>query len=143
MAHDTTLSPFAPATQPEIPAIKGVRFDAVEAGIKYKGRKDLMLAVLDEGTVAGGVLTKSRTCSAAVNWCRERLQSGQARAVVVNAGNANAFTGKKGDDAVRLTAEAAAEAVGCKTDEVYLASTGVIGEPMDAGAFAHSIKEMA
>ncbi|MEM7747539.1 MAG: bifunctional glutamate N-acetyltransferase/amino-acid acetyltransferase ArgJ, partial [Pseudomonadota bacterium] len=113
------------------------------AGIKYKGRKDLMLAVLDEGTVAGGVLTKSRTCSAAVNWCRERLKSGQARAVVVNAGNANAFTGKKGDDAVRLTAEAAADAVGCKTDEVYLASTGVIGEPMDAGAFAHSIKEMA
>ncbi|MEM6499329.1 MAG: bifunctional glutamate N-acetyltransferase/amino-acid acetyltransferase ArgJ [Pseudomonadota bacterium] len=143
MAHDTTLSPFAPATQPDIPAIKGVRFDAVEAGIKYRGRKDLMLAVLDAGTVAGGVLTKSRTCSAAVSWCRDRLQSGQARAVVVNAGNANAFTGKKGDEAVRLTAEAAAEAVGCQTDEVYLASTGVIGEPMDAGAFAHRIKEMA
>ncbi len=143
MAHDTTVSPFAPASQPDIPAIKGVRFDAVEAGIKYKGRKDLMLAILDEGTVAGGVLTKSRTCSAAVTWCRDRLQTGKARAVVVNAGNANAFTGKKGDDAVRLTAEAAAGAVGCKLEEVYLASTGVIGEPMDAGAFAHQIKQMA
>ena len=143
MAHDTTPSPFAPASQPDVPAIKGVRFDAIEARIKYKGRKDLMLAVLDEGTVAGGVLTKSRTCSAAVSWCRDRLKTGKARAVVVNAGNANAFTGKKGDDAVQLTAEAAAKAVGCEVDEVYLASTGVIGEPMDAGAFAHRITEMA
>ena len=143
MAHDTTLSPFAPAKHPEVPAIKGVRFAAVEAGIKYKGRTDLMLAVLEPGSVAGGVLTKSRTCSAAVNWCRDKLKSGQARAVVVNAGNANAFTGRKGDEAVQLTAEAAAKAVGCKTDEVYLASTGVIGEPMDAGAFAHRIQEMA
>ncbi|MGI9426720.1 MAG: bifunctional glutamate N-acetyltransferase/amino-acid acetyltransferase ArgJ [Hyphomicrobiaceae bacterium] len=143
MAHDTTLSPFAPASLPTMPNITGVRFAAIEAGLKYKGRKDLMLAVLDDGTVAGGVLTTSKTCSAAVLWCRERLTRGSARALVVNAGNANAFTGKRGDEAVRMTAEAAANAVACGVEDVYLASTGVIGEPMDAGGFAHRITGMA
>ena len=102
-----------------------------------------MLAVLDEETVVGGVLTTSKTCSAAVLWCRERLTRGTARALVVNAGNANAFTGKRGDEAVRMTAEAAADAVACGIEDVYLASTGVIGEPMDAGGFAHRLTGMA
>ena len=97
-----------------MPKVAGVRFAAVEAGIKYRGRKDLMLAVLDEGSVAGGVLTTSKTCSAPVLWCRERLKTGNARAVVVNAGNANAFTGHRGVEAVQMTADAAATAVGCR-----------------------------
>lgn len=143
MSSAIPISPFAPATSPEMPVIAGVSFAAVEAGIKYRGRKDLMLAILDEGTVAAGVLTTSKTCSAPVLWCRERLKTGHARAVVVNAGNANAFTGRKGDEAVQLTADAAAAAVGCKPEEVYLASTGVIGEPLDATEFAHRLADMA
>ena len=143
MAKAPKVSPFAPASSPTVPVIAGVRFATAEAGIRYKGRTDLLLAVLDEGTVAAGVTTKSKTCSSAVLWCREALKTGTARAVVVNSGNANTFTGKKGADAVRITAEAAAKAVGAKPEEIYIASTGVIGEPMDASKFAHLLDSMA
>lgn len=77
---DAAVSPFAPKALPEVPVIDGVRFAACEAGIKYRNRKDLMIAVMDEGTVAAGVLTQSKTCSAPVLWCRESLKSGRARA---------------------------------------------------------------
>jgi glutamate N-acetyltransferase/amino-acid N-acetyltransferase len=138
MAHgDAKISPFAPAKLPEVPAIDGVRFAACEAGIRYKNRKDLMVAVLDPGTVAAGVLTQSKTCSAPVLWCRQSLKGGKARILVVNSGNANAFTGSKGRATVERTAEFATKAVGCTPDEVYLASTGVIGEPLEAEKFAH------
>ena len=143
MAKAPKVSPFAPKALPTVPAIDGVRFATAEAGIRYKGRTDLLLAVLDEGTVAAGVTTKSKTCSSAVLWCREALKTGSARAVVVNSGNANTFTGKKGADAVRITAESAANAVGAKPEEIYIASTGVIGEPMDASKFAHLLDGMA
>ncbi len=143
MAKAPKVSPFAPKSSPTVPAIEGVRFATAEAGIRYKGRTDLLLAVLDEGTVAGGVTTKSKTCSAAVLWCRDALKSGRARAVVVNSGNANTFTGKRGADAVRITAEAAAKAVGADPLDVYVSSTGVIGEPMDASKFAHLLDGLA
>jgi glutamate N-acetyltransferase/amino-acid N-acetyltransferase len=143
MAGFVKVSPFAPKSVPTLPAIPGVRFAAVEGGLKYKGRKDLMLAVVSTGTVAAGVLTRSKTCSPAVTWCRDQLEHGQARAVVVNAGNANAFTGKAGSDAVKLTADAAAAAVDCKPEEVFIASTGVIGEPMDVSTFAKLLGDMA
>ena len=143
MAKAPKVSPFAPKARPTVSAIDGVRFATAEAGIRYKGRTDLLLAVLDEGTVAAGVTTKSKTCSSAVLWCREALKTGSARAVVVNSGNANTFTGKKGADAVRITAESAANAVGAKPEEIYIASTGVIGEPMDASKFAHLLDGMA
>ncbi len=144
MAHgDAKVSPFAPAKIAEVPAIDGVRFAACEAGIKYKNRKDLMLAVFDAGTTAAGVLTQSKTCSAPVLWCRQSLKSGQARALVVNSGNANAFTGKKGVDAVEITAEFAGKATGAPKNEIYLASTGVIGEPLEAGKFAHLLEGLA
>jgi glutamate N-acetyltransferase/amino-acid N-acetyltransferase len=143
MAGFVKVSPFAPKSLPEMPVIAGARFAAVEAGLRYKGRKDLMLTILSPGTVAAGVTTRSKTCSAPVLWCREQLKHGKARAVVVNAGNANAFTGNKGHDTVRITADAAAAAVGCKPEEVYIASTGVIGEPMDASSFARLLKELA
>lgn len=126
-----------------MPLVEGVRFAACEAGIRYKGRKDLMLAVLAEGTVAAGVLTQSKTCSAPVLWCRENLKHGTARALVVNSGNANAFTGRKGHEAVTITADVAAKAVECRPQDVYLASTGVIGEPLDAASFAHHLTQLA
>jgi glutamate N-acetyltransferase / amino-acid N-acetyltransferase len=138
MAHgDAKVSPFAPAQIAEVPAIDGVRFAACEAGIRYKNRKDLMVAVLDPGTTAAGVLTQSKTCSAPVLWCRQSLKGGKARILVVNSGNSNAFTGRKGREAVQMTADFAGRAAGCTPDEVYLASTGVIGEPLDASVFAH------
>ena len=140
---DKGTSPFAPAFLPELQNVKGVRLAAIEAGIRYKGRKDLMLALFDEGTIAAGALTKSKTSSAAVFWCRERLQQGRAQALVVNAGNANAFTGYRGAEAVRITAAAAADAAGCPLDEVYIASTGVIGEPLEAGEFSYRLQGMA
>jgi glutamate N-acetyltransferase/amino-acid N-acetyltransferase len=128
---------------PDVPAIAGVRLATAEAGIRYKGRTDLLLAVLDSGTTVAGVLTRSKTRSAPVDWCAKRLAMGRARALVVNSGNANAFTGKKGREAVVITAEAAARAVGCTPEEVLVASTGVIGEPMEAGKFAHLLGKLA
>ena len=144
MAHgDAKISPFAPAKLAEVPAIDGVRFAVGEAGIKYKNRKDLMIAVMDAGTSAAGVLTQSKTCSAPVLYCRESLKSGKARVLVVNSGNSNAFTGKKGREAVEMTAEFAAKATGAAKNEIYLASTGVIGEPLDAAKFAHLLDGLA
>ena len=91
-----TISPFAPASLPDVPLVAGRGLAACEAGIRYKGRTDLLLAVLAPGTNVAGVLTRSKTCSAPVLWCRHGLAQGKARALVVNSGNANAFTGKKG-----------------------------------------------
>jgi glutamate N-acetyltransferase/amino-acid N-acetyltransferase len=133
----STVSPFAPARLPELPQVPGVAFATCAAGIRYANRTDLMLAVLQPGTAVAGVLTRSKTSSAPVLWCRESLPSGRAQALVVNSGNANAFTGRKGAEATRMTAEAAAAAVGCAPSEVYVSSTGVIGEPLDASKFAH------
>jgi glutamate N-acetyltransferase/amino-acid N-acetyltransferase len=143
MAKTAKTSPFAPASIAKMPAIEGVRFAAARAGIRYPNRDDLLLAALSEGTVAAGVTTRSKTCSAPVLWCREQLKHGCARGLVVNSGNANAFTGKKGHEAVRITVEAAARAIGSAPGEIYVASTGVIGEPMDAAKFAHLLDRMA
>ena len=137
MAKAARVSPFAPERLPEMPPVPGVRLAACAAGIRYPGRTDLMAVVLDEGTTVAGVLTRSKTCSAPVLWCREGLKHGKARVLVVNSGNANAFTGKKGSEAARITAEAAAKARGCSPREVFISSTGVIGEPLDAAKFAH------
>jgi glutamate N-acetyltransferase/amino-acid N-acetyltransferase len=136
-------SPFAPKSLVIPPQVAGVRFGTAAAGVRYAGRTDLMLATFSEGTVAAGVTTTSKTCSAPVLWCREQLAHGRARALVVNSGNANAFTGRKGMEAVRATVEAAARAVGCAPSDVYVASTGVIGEPMDAGRIVAALPELA
>ena len=137
------VSPLAPKSYPDLPAIAGVRFATAEAGIKYKNRTDVLLMAFDEGTVAAGVLTRSKCSSAAVDWCRANLPGGKARGLVVNSGNANAFTGTKGKDSVQQTAEIAAKALGCSTGEIFLASTGVIGEPLDASKFAGVLDETA
>ena len=126
------VSPLAPARFPDMPPIAGVTLASAEAGVRYKGRTDVFLAELAPGTTVAGTLTKSLTASAPVEWCRANLADGTGRAVLVNSGNANAFTGKKGYDGAVATAEAAARAIGCKPSEVFLASTGVIGEPLPA-----------
>ncbi|HEY8215372.1 MAG TPA: bifunctional ornithine acetyltransferase/N-acetylglutamate synthase, partial [Methylocystis sp.] len=135
MAHDAPLSPLAPASAPEIPPLEGVRFAVGAAGVRYAGRTDVMLALLDAGTTVAGVFTKSKCPSAPVDWCRERLKGGKARALLVNSGNANAFTGKAGKESVKLSAKLAAAAAGVPEKQVFLASTGVIGEPLDATKF--------
>ena len=142
MAKHSDTSPFAPASLAELPPLEGVRFATAAAGIRYKGRTDLMVAELSEGTTAAGVLTQSKTASAPVLWCRKSLKKGKARILVVNSGNANAFTGRKGAEAVEITAAHASAAVDCKEHEVFLASTGVIGEPMDAEKFAHLLHDL-
>ena len=132
MAVMEHVSPLAPEAFPDMPEVAGVRLAVAESGVKYSGRTDLLLALLDPGATVAGVLTTSRTASAPVLWCREKLKSGYGRAIVVNAGNANAFTGAAGMETVRRTAEAAAERASCAPEEVLIASTGVIGEPFEA-----------
>ncbi len=131
----SAVSPLAPSDVPAMPVIEGVRLATAAAGIRYQGRTDVLLAVMDQGTAVAGVFTKSKCPSAPVEWCRVKLARGQARALVVNSGNANAFTGKSGRQAAALTAAIAGKAVGCGPHEVFLASTGVIGEPLDAAKF--------
>jgi len=121
------VSPLA-VPLPELPPLAGVRLGVTAAGIRYKGRPDLMLAELAPGTTVAGVFTRNKCPGAPVDWDRAALKGGKARAVVVNAGNANVFTGKAGREAVKATADAAAGLLGCKPREVFVASTGVIGE---------------
>ena len=137
----TPVSPLAPTDVPDMPVISGVKLATAAAGIRYQGRTDVLLAVMDKGTTVAGVFTQSKCPSAPVEWCRAKLsrggpsKGGFARALVVNSGNANAFTGKTGRQATTLTASIAAKALGCSPNEVFLASTGVIGEPLDATKF--------
>jgi glutamate N-acetyltransferase/amino-acid N-acetyltransferase len=142
-AKATPVSPLAPKTTPEVGEVAGVRFATAEAGIRYKGRTDVLLLALDKGTTVAGVFTRSKCPSAPVEWCRAQLAGGKARGLVVNSGNANAFTGKKGRVATELTAKLAAKALGCKPKEIFLASTGVIGEPLDATKYEGVLDETA
>ncbi|MBB6180023.1 bifunctional glutamate N-acetyltransferase/amino-acid acetyltransferase ArgJ [Pseudorhizobium flavum] len=137
-----SVSPLAPKSYPDMPPIRGLRMATAAAGIKYKNRTDVLLMVFDQPAAVAGVFTRSKCPSAPVDFCRANLPHGKARAVVVNSGNANAFTGLKGRAATELTAKSAASAVGCAENEVYLASTGVIGEPLDAGKFAGVLGDM-
>jgi glutamate N-acetyltransferase/amino-acid N-acetyltransferase len=131
----STISPLAPKNPPVLPPIDGIRLATAEAGIRYKGRTDVLLALFDQGTTVAGVFTKSKCPSAPVEWCRDKLKNGTARALVVNSGNANAFTGRTGRQSTAMTAASAAQVGGFKASDVYLASTGVIGEPLDATKF--------
>jgi len=137
------ISPFAPKRLAELPPIEGVRIATAAAGIRYPGRTDLLFALFDPGTSVAGVLTKSKTASAPVDWCRQHLGHGMARALVVNSGNANAFTGRRGREAVERTVEAAARAADCLEADVYVASTGVIGEPLDTRKFIGLLGDLA
>jgi len=126
------LSPLAPARFPDLPPLAGVKLATAHCGIRYQGRRDLMVAVLDPGTTVAGVLTRSLMPGAPVDWCRACLKRGKARAIVVNSGNSNVFTGRAGRAVVEETAKAMARLVGSDPREVYVASTGVIGDPPPA-----------
>ena len=137
------VSPLAPQSMPDMPEIAGVKLASAAAGIRYSGRTDLMLALCDPGTSVAGTLTRSACASAPVDWCRDRLGLGVARALLVNSGNANAFTGRRGELSCGAMAAAAAKAVGCRIDEVMVASTGVIGEPLDPAPVLATVSKLA
>ena len=124
------ISPLAPKKFPAIPKVAGVRLGAAACGERYQGRDDLLLAEFAPGTRVAGVLTQSQTPGAPVKWCREILPGGRARGLVVNAGNANVFTGRAGDAALRRTAKSAAKILNAPANEIFVASTGVIGEAL-------------
>src|ERR1700758_2611813 len=123
------VSPLAPARFPELAPIAGVRLAAFACGIRYTGRDDVMLAELAPGSAVAGVFTRSLTAGAPVLWCRECLAGGIARGIVVNSGNSNTFTGLVGKEVVEATAATTARLLGCDPKEVFISSTGVIGEP--------------
>jgi glutamate N-acetyltransferase/amino-acid N-acetyltransferase len=139
-------SPLAPARIPVLPPIAGVSLASVHCGIRYKERRDLMVAMLAPGTTVAGVFTRSKTRGAPVDWCREGLKGGSARAIVVNSGNSNTFTGRAGVAVVERTAAAMAQMADCRPREVFISSTGVIGDPPPAekiiGALPGLVREV-
>src|SRR5438270_9865010 len=136
------ISPLAPARFPELPPIAGVRLAAYAAGIRYQGRDDLMVAELAPGSTVAGVFTQSTMPGQPVIWCRECLPGGKVRAIVVNSGNANVFTGRAGRQVVESTAATAAGLFGCAPGEVFISSTGVIGEPPPADRISAALPKV-
>lgn len=124
------VSPLAPVSYPLLPPVAGVRLATAACGVRYAGRTDLLVAELAEGTNVAGVFTTSLTASAPVLACREALKNGKARMLVVNSGNSNAFTGKAGEEAVAAIRAAAASILSCGSEDIFTASTGVIGEKL-------------
>ncbi len=141
MAHP--VSPLAPEAFPSLEAIDGVSLATAQTGIRYKGRPDVLLALLAPGTTVAGCLTTSKSSSAPVDWCKAGLKQGKARALLVNAGNANAFTGKKGVATVKTVAKAASLQFKAKASEIFQASTGVIGEPLNPAFIVNALPELA
>jgi glutamate N-acetyltransferase/amino-acid N-acetyltransferase len=137
------VSPLAPASQPILPKIAGVRLSGASIGLKKAGGRDLMLAELAPGSTIAGALTRSLCPSAPVDWCRRALKEGKVRAIVVNSGNANAFTGNAGDRTVAATVSAAAKLFSCAPNEIFVASTGVIGQPVPPDRIASAIPAIA
>lgn len=143
-------SPLAPAAFPKLPDVRGLKAATASRGFYARRglmRDDVFLMAFDEGTAAAGVYTRSVTASADVLWCREALSSGQGngRALVVNSGNSNAFTGGKGKLKNEATLAAMTAALGVPKAACFLAATGVIGEPLSdpnyVGAIVPALKE--
>lgn len=122
--------------------MKGLKISTVNCGIKYKNRDDLLLVTFDDAANVAGVFTQSSMPAAPVVWCKKNIEKGVARALVVNAGNANAFTGKSGEEVVTKTVTAIASELGCKNEEVFVSSTGVIGEILKAELIEAQIPQM-
>ena len=137
-----SVSPLAPAAIADLPPIAGVRLAVADTGETYAARTDLMLALFDAPASVAGVFTTSQTASAPVELCREHLKGGMARAIIVNAGNANAFTGKRGESATAEVVRMLAEHIGCDERQVFAASTGVIGQPLDAAAITRHLTDL-
>ncbi|KRS19353.1 bifunctional glutamate N-acetyltransferase/amino-acid acetyltransferase ArgJ [Roseovarius indicus] len=144
MGATPPLSPLAPEAFPTLPEIGGVSFATAEAGVRYSGRRDVMLALLAPGTAMAGVFTRSATRSAAVLDCQKkiRFQSEAGAAIVVNSGNANAFTGRNGEEAVTAVTSAVAKTLDVPEARVFSSSTGVIGEPLPHGRIAAKLEEL-
>ena len=135
MAGILKISPLAPAGGfPDLPVIKGVRFATAAAGVKYKGRTDVMLAEVAAGSTIAGVFTRSSTRAAPVLDCQAKLgqveDPSKGFAILVNSGNANAFTGRNGIASVNAVTSGVSNALGIPQTHVYTSSTGVIGEPL-------------
>ena len=111
--------------------IAGIKFATTNCGIKYKNRDDLILAVFDDSTNVAGLFTKSKIVSQTILWCKKAIKNGRARALIVNAGNANTFTGKAGVKIVKKTVTTIAKNLNCKKEDIFVSSTGVIGEVFD------------
>ncbi len=137
------VSPLAPKSFPEMPAVAGARLATRACGVKYKDRTDVCLFAFDPGTTVAGVFTKSKTASAPVEWCRRALKGKKARAIIVNAGNANAFTGRAGKKSVDRVVDGVAGALDCPKGQVFAASTGVIGEPLPDQTITNALKALA
>jgi glutamate N-acetyltransferase/amino-acid N-acetyltransferase len=137
------ISPLAPERFPDLQPIAGVRLAAYAAGVRYSGRNDLMLAELAPGSTVAGVFTKSTMPGHPVTWCRQCLPGGKARAIVVNSGNSNVFTGRAGWQVVEATAATASRVIGCEPGEVFISSTGVIGEPPPPEKIVGALPEAA
>lgn len=144
MAKTLAVSPLAPASFPELPVIGGVDFAVAEAGVRYAGRTDVMLARLVPGSTVAGVFTRSATRSAPVLDCQEKLGGDQASgaAIIVNSGNSNAFTGRNGVDATRAVTTAVAAALDLPETRVFSSSTGVIGEPLPHDRITAKLDEL-
>lgn len=144
MAKEMPRSPLAPDSFPDLPVVSGVRFATTAAGVVYSGRTDVMLAVMDPGTAVAGVFTKSSTRSAPVLDCQAKIggSSDASAAILVNSGNANAFTGHYGQTSVAELTAAIAATTDVPTNRVFTASTGVIGEPMKHGRIVDKLMEL-
>jgi glutamate N-acetyltransferase / amino-acid N-acetyltransferase len=136
------VSPLAPGHMPRLEPLDGIGLATAAAGTRYKNRPDVLFALLPEGTAAAGCFTTSKARSAPVDWCAKHIKAGRARALVVNAGNANAFTGKAGVATVTAIAKATASALGCAPSEIFQASTGVIGEPFDPSPIINALPHL-
>ena len=144
MAEILHISPLAPEGFPDIGVIDGVRFSSAAAGVKYKGRTDVMLAQLSAGSTIAGVFTSSATRSAPVLDCQEKLGliSDEGAAIIVNSGNSNAFTGKIGTDAMKAVLTGVADKLSLSPERVFSASTGVIGEPLPADRIINKLDDL-
>ncbi len=144
MAEILHISPLAPEGFPDIGVIDGVRFSSAAAGVKYKGRTDVMLAQLSAGSTIAGVFTSSATRSAPVLDCQEKLGliSDEGAAIIVNSGNSNAFTGKIGTDAMKAVVTGVADKLSLSPERVFSASTGVIGEPLPADRIINKLDDL-
>ena len=123
----------------KIPAIAGVRIAGVAAGLKDNGKHDLFVAELARGSTIAGTLTCSRCPGMPVEWSKRQLPGGKVRAIVASSGNSNVFTGGQGRQLVENTAAAAAKLIGCRKSEVFLASTGIIGEKKEVTFVADKV----
>ncbi|WP_170600831.1 bifunctional glutamate N-acetyltransferase/amino-acid acetyltransferase ArgJ [Ruegeria arenilitoris] len=144
MAKITKVSPLVPAAFPDLPVIDGVRFATVAAGVRYQGRTDVMLAVLDPGTAVAGVFTRSATRAAPVLDCQDKIggPSDGPAAILVNSGNANAFTGQYGRASVEQITAAVSQVTGVAQNRVFTSSTGVIGEPLPHDRIVAQLDEL-